>query len=253
MSRLLILIALAGLIAGPVVLAQDADALATFEEGNRLYAEGAYAEAVERYRSVEERGVVSSALYYNMGHAYFRLNRLGYAILYYERARRLRPGDPDLRHSLAVARSRTDNQITRIPDPVWVVGWNRVVAALGVRGLYAIGLLFYLLTAGLIARRIWFGTPNDWIRRGIFVGIVGGAVFLGAAFWASVERASARTAVVLDTRAALHETADADADESYEVREGLVVDVLAERPGWFEVRLPNGATGWIAADAVAEV
>ena len=253
MSRLSLLLALVGLLAGPAVLAQDAEALATFEEGNRLYAEGAYAEALEHYRAVEEQCVVSSALYYNMGHAYFRLNRLGYAILYYERARRLRPGDPDLRHSLAVAQARTDNQITRIPDPVWVVGWNRVVAALDVRGLFAIGLLFYLFAAGLIARRIWLGVPNDWIRRGIFVGVVGGAVFLGAAFWASVERAHTRTAVVLETRTALHETAAADADVAYEVREGLIVDVLGERPGWVEVRLPNGATGWIAADAVAEV
>jgi len=41
-------------------------------------------EAVKLYNQIIDNGYEGAELYYNLGNAYFRLGKLGYAILYYE-------------------------------------------------------------------------------------------------------------------------------------------------------------------------
>lgn len=53
-----------------------------------------------------------AALHYNLGNAEFRDGRLGYAMLHWERSLRLRPGDPEARANLALARSLLDRRLT---------------------------------------------------------------------------------------------------------------------------------------------
>ena len=55
-------------------------------------------------------------LYYNLGNAYFRLKLLGHAILYYERARVLIPGDDDLDYNLRYVRQQTKDMVEETTD-----------------------------------------------------------------------------------------------------------------------------------------
>ena len=109
------------LLAPGVGAAQDA----FFDEGNQRYQDGDFDGALERYARILDDGLESGELYYNIGNTYFKLNELGPAILYYERARRLMPGDDDLVANLELARSMTADQITLLPE-FWLfraVGW----------------------------------------------------------------------------------------------------------------------------------
>ena len=80
-----------------------------------------------------------------------------------------------------------------------------------------------------------------------------GALLLGAAFLASYETVYNRTAVIITEQAPLHETPTADAPSELTLHEGLLLDILRETDGWVQVRLPNGTTGWLASEALAEV
>ena len=69
------------------VLGQSADVLHHFERGNELYKSERYEEAIREYEQVLALGYESPELYYNLGNCYYRLERIGKAILYLERAR----------------------------------------------------------------------------------------------------------------------------------------------------------------------
>ena len=58
-----------------------------------------------------EKGEESPEIYYNLGNAYFRDNQIGKAILNYNRALLLSPGDSDIRHNLRFANTRIEDKI----------------------------------------------------------------------------------------------------------------------------------------------
>lgn len=238
--------------AGPA-LAQPAGAVQHLDEGNQRYAAGDYRGALAAYEAAVATGYASGALYYNMGNAYYRLDELGQAIVQYERARRLLPDDPMIRHNLEMARARTNDRFSLLPEPFWRPAWRRIVHLAGADGLLALGLLAFAATCLLVGLRLWNGPRPPWHRRSLAVAATASVLLIGAGFAASLEAANRHQAVVVADDAALHEAPTPDADTALTLHEGVLVDVLQTRGAWLRVRLPNGTTGWIRAAATADV
>lgn len=245
-------LALALSAAGPAA-AQVEEAVQQFDAGNRHYQQGAFAEAVRAYEAALVSGYASGALHYNLGNAYYRLDALGHAIRHYEKARRYLPDDAGLAHNLTIARSRIDPPISALPAPWWKDGWERYVLRPGAWPFFAGGLVLYLAGMGLLGWRIWTGTRDPWQRRARVATLGLAALLLAIAFAASLDRRLDRRAVVVAEGVVLLDAPAPEAPEARAVPEGVLVQVLGARDGWLEVRLPNGATGWLTAAAIADV
>src|ERR1700690_263593 len=74
-----------------------------FKAANQLYDASKFAEAAATYEKIEPK---TAHVYYNLGNAWFRQNKLGLAILNYARANRLAPRDPDILANLKFAQQR---------------------------------------------------------------------------------------------------------------------------------------------------
>lgn len=57
-----------------------------FDEGNALYNQGNYTEAIEKYTSIINNGSESAELYYNLGNAYYKINDIANSIFYFEKS-----------------------------------------------------------------------------------------------------------------------------------------------------------------------
>ncbi|TNF38171.1 MAG: tetratricopeptide repeat protein [Gammaproteobacteria bacterium] len=62
-----------------------ATALSDFEQGNRLFNEGDYRQAVSLFESAYKKGMRSVSLYYNLGSAYFKLDDLEKSKYYFKK------------------------------------------------------------------------------------------------------------------------------------------------------------------------
>src|SRR5215468_6877297 len=130
----------------------SAAALAMFFRANHLYADGRYADAAAEYEHVLESGVASANLYFNLGNAYLKAGDVGRAVLAYERARRLAPGDPDVRANLAFARGEDAGgdespRWTRVTFPLAAVWSSDTLVAVVAAAWWA---LFLLLAVRLL-------------------------------------------------------------------------------------------------------
>ncbi|MFM8658153.1 MAG: hypothetical protein ACKOD5_13635, partial [Chthoniobacterales bacterium] len=87
------------LLAAPV-LAQAPDAAQSFDKANRLYAEQDYEGARQAYEKLVKSGTRDAAVFLNLGHAEYRLDRPALAAINYRRALALDPSNGAARSSL---------------------------------------------------------------------------------------------------------------------------------------------------------
>ena len=129
------------------------------------YAKGNYQQAIVDYEELLQNGV-SADLYYNLGNAYFRTENITKAILNYERAHMLSPGDEDIQFNLQFARSKTIDKITPQSE-MFFVGWYHSLVNLTSVDRWAytavvsiilvlVLLLMYLFAENITLRKIGF-------------------------------------------------------------------------------------------------
>ena len=215
------------------------DALRIFDEANRLVESGAYEEAVSQYLAVLETGYVSGALYHNLGGTYFRLDNIGEAVRYYERARQLLGDDPQLIHNIQIVEARIQNPFSELPKPFWRVWWDRLFAQYDALPFLSAGISLYLIACLLYAQRLWTKTRGGWHRRARTVALSLGLILLSVAVLISGERNSIQGAFTLEPTILTTETGSID------VPEGIKVSLVGKTVEGTEVRLPNGVRGYI--------
>ena len=76
-----------------------------FQEASSAYSRGDYGTAIEEFESLCKTGL-SAPLLYNLANSYAQNGQSGKAILNYERALRLAPGDSDIRGNLELLRKK---------------------------------------------------------------------------------------------------------------------------------------------------
>ena len=99
-----LLVAALWLALAPGGASAQSAALGLYSEGNDLYRRGEFAAARTRYLAAAGTGVRDARLFYNLGNACFKDGRLGEAVVWYERARRLAPRDEDVLANLRFLR-----------------------------------------------------------------------------------------------------------------------------------------------------
>ena len=87
-----------------------------FYNANQAYGKRDYVEAVEDYVAILDMGLENGNLYYNIGNGFLRLGKAGYAILCYEKAKRLMPQDSDLKSNMAYAVSLAEGALAPSPE-----------------------------------------------------------------------------------------------------------------------------------------
>ena len=139
--------------------ASDLDNAETlFAAGNEYYEQGAYVLAIDEYNKILETGYESANVYYNLGNAYFKSGDSAQAVISYERAKRLNPGDSDLTSNYKFVRA---NIATPLLTPRGIWNWRLLkeyrdgftVDSLFLvsSGLYIVAMIF--LIAGIYLRR----------------------------------------------------------------------------------------------------
>ena len=225
-----------------------------FYAANQYYERGEYQKAIEEYGKILDTGLVSGNLYFNMANAYFKTGKLGYAILNYERARRLLPRDSDIKSNLAYARSLaggvgigSENRtfLFRVLHTL-LKSFDLNAIAISCAILYFIVALF--LTAFLI---------NTNFRHRLFLPFL----FVLVLFLYNLGAFAARyyDEVLLKHGIVLARDADCmyePIEKSvifYRLHEGDEVLVLKTRNGWRQVKRADGKRGWVKKENVEEI
>lgn len=232
-----------------------ADAQQVFAAANQAYQEGNYRIAADGYESILKSGnVFSKELFFNLGNAYFRLNKIGLSLLNYERALRLDPSDVDIQQNLIVARTRVSDDIEPITNVFFIRWWHYLRGAFPADTWAIFGLL--VLWLGAIGFAFWL-LDNERHRKkyGFITGLT--AVPLSILLFVLAQTAASvlRTpyGIIITHETPLKNAPDPNATTVNNLHEGLKIEILDIIGTMTKVKLPNGEDGWLPITDVEKI
>jgi tetratricopeptide (TPR) repeat protein len=233
--------------------AQDVGTL--FKQGNDFYKAKNYKEAINSYQKIIDSGEKSPVVYYNLGNSFYRSGMIGYAILYYEKALKLAPGDEDIIHNIKIASARTTDKVDVVPKLFLFVWWDSIVALFNINTWSILAYIFFLLLLDSIL--LFFFSRSALLNRISFFGgiFVAAALLLSIIFLYSrinVEY-SFKYAVVVETSSNVKSSPDENSLNSFVVHEGLRLRIDDNIDNWYKIRLEDGKIGWIEKKAVGVI
>lgn len=226
-----------------------------FRLGNEAYEKDQFEEAIAYYRVVMDRGVNNGALFFNLANAYFRTGNFGNAVLFYKKAKKLSPRDPDITHNLEYARTfLIDKEIKsdRLPGSLETLlilhrqtTLNETLWLLAFLSLcFAVMLLVKALRLKFTGK-VLFG----YLRGVVVVLLLLQMVSTGFKIW--VEEPEREGVILTDS---VHATAAPNSDKDLlELNSGTCVKILDIRNGYAHIRLPNGIPAYIHEEDIGEI
>lgn len=226
-----------------------------FEQGNTAYRANDFAKALEWYNKILDTGYTGSALYYNIGNCYFKLEQVGPAILFYEKALRLAPGDEEIRFNLDLANSKVIDRIQQPPKLFIYRWWDSLVDAFSLGQLtWLTAVFFFLLVAIHVVKLLFADRLPAWMTRYGFIVLAALLMFFGLLlFTAANYYGNERDAIVLAPRVNVLSAPGEQGNEIFVLHEGVKVWRSEQRGDWVRIELPDGKTGWIEAKKIGIV
>lgn len=221
-----------------------------FEEANSAYQAGDYDTAVAIYEEILDNGETSAALYYNLGNAYYKLNKVAPSIFYFEKALQLDPDDEDIKNNVEFARNMAIDDIETIEKTGFDSWFNQIISvftfstwallAIAFSVLFVFFFLWYYFSVRPLVKRILFGAA---IASLVFC--ISSVVF---AFQQKAFIENNQFAIVFSEEAEVRDEPSLRGESSFELHEGTKAKVLENYQEWSRIELANGAQGWMKTD-----
>ena len=228
----------------------------TKENADSAYARQQYQQAAKDYEEVISRNGESADLYYNLANAYYRMDNIPMAVLNYERALLLSPGDGDIRFNLDMARSKTIDKITPESEMFFVTWFKAAVNimsadAWAVAAVVALAIAIVMLLIYLFAYRIWLR------KLGFFSGIAALLLFITANIFAKIQhdQLTNRTGAIIMQSAVSVKSAPANSGtDLFILHEGTRVEIVdSQMKDWKQVKVADGKQGWVPARSITVI
>lgn len=226
-----------------------------FTTANELYKTGKYTDAIENYKKIEEKGVASDDLYFNLANSYYKLNNIAPSIYYYEKALKLNPYNTDAKTNITFAKRMAIDAIEVMPKTIFQKfsegfiykltynSWAWIAVILSFLG--AILFLLYRFSYSSSKKLLFFNTS---ILSAIL--LIFAVVFAYKTYNYQVNN---KVAIIFKQVTEIKNAPTLNSDTVFELHEGTKVQVLDAIDNWKKIKIANGKIGWIIADDMKEI
>lgn len=235
---------------------RDKSAQSVFQIANEMYKKGDYENAIQKYEFIEKSLKQESAdLYFNLGNAYYKLNKVAPSIYYYEKALLLKPNDKAIKTNLAFAQKRTIDNVKVIEELGFTKLIKSITAVFSISTWTWLSIIFSVLTLLSFALFLYKENPN--VKRFSFVSIFVALFlvlvsFLSANFLTNLKLKD-KPAIVFENGVDVKAEPSEDADKAFTLHEGTKVYVKETLDNYKRIQLTDKTEGWVLSSAIKEV
>jgi len=221
----------------------------------KAYNAGMYQQSIEAYESILASGQESFVLYYNLGNAYFRANDIPSAILFYEKALKLEPNHPDIRHNIMIANTKITDKVELVPELFYKRWWRSFLDSFDLDTVATLLIIFLGVT--LLFTGLYLSARTLNIRKFSFWAGAAAAVLLILAIVAAQQKErlmkNHQEAVVFTPTVTVKSSPDFGSKDLFVIHEGLKVTLLDKIGEWQEIKIANGSIGWLLISDIRNI
>src|SRR5690606_14025391 len=242
------------LISG-ISIANNLDPVKVFNEANALYEQKNYEGAIEKYESIIDKDYNAEAVYFNLGNAYYQLQKVAPSIYNYKKTLQLNPDNKAAITNLTFAdKMKLDEfdkkaQLNTNQIMHKTIGFFNMdqwaITAIVCTFLILLSFIVFYFNENSTVKKVFFSLQILLV----FVAIIS----VASAFSEQNYTNSERYAIVFDEEVALKVEPRPSAKNAQLIHEGTEVFIEEQTTKWFKVTLPNQVSGWIQKEAVREL
>jgi len=223
-----------------------------FQKATTAYNDGKYDEAITDYLKIIANGKHSPELYFNLGNAYYKLNKVAPSIYYYEKALLLNPNDVELKNNLAYAKNMTLDAIENLPETNFKSMYKKVT------GYYTfdqwayinIALILLFVIAYISFRNFHSATKKRISFIGSLTCLFLSLLAMIAAYLNYSDYKQKKPAIVFEEESIVQAEPNNRSQEVFRLHEGTKVYVLDNLNDWYKIKLADGKSGWISSNDI---
>jgi tetratricopeptide (TPR) repeat protein len=223
-----------------------------FKEANNLYNSGKYKDAAQIYEELLNNGYRESIVYYNLGNAYFRLNKIPHSILNYERARILDPLDDGIVFNLKLANLKIIDKFEPIPKLFFIEWYETFIDYTNSNTWAFLFLIFFCFTFLLLSGFALFAKAEarKKLFRSTVLVLILSIISMFFAFKTYNSENERLNAIIFNPSVYVKSAPDLGATDLFILHEGSKVKILDRVGNWIEIKIENGNVGWIPKEAL---
>ena len=214
----------------------------TFMDGTEAYRNGDWPAAIVAFESLANDGVDNGKLFYNLGNAYLKNDDLGHALLWYERALKHMPDDPDLRFNYDYSMTLTKDERGEKESPLLRIlfFWKYQLSPSTIRwiAIFLNATLWTALSVLMIRKK-------RLLRPTVVLIAATTMIFTTTAIVNYVEASRIRHAVVLPEQVAVRSGFTDTATQLFVLHAGTKVRVERESDTHLLIRYTEDKIGWV--------
>ena len=225
----------------------------TKAQADSAYINNDYASAVYLYEDILANQGESADIYYNLGNSYYKMDNIAKAILNYEKALMLNPGNGDIRFNLELAQSKTVDKVTPMSE-VFLITWMKSLTnTMSEQGWSKLAIASFILT--LLGLVLYFFSKKIAMKKiGFISALCLMLVCILANVFASSQKNKAQShssAIIMEPSVTVKSTPNEGGTELFILHEGRKVMIKDNTMReWKEIQLEDGNAGWVPASVI---
>ena len=226
-----------------------------FYQGVTYFTAGSYNEALQVWNDIYRTGYRSANLDYNIGNAYFKLNNIPSAILFYERAYLLNPADENINYNLQIARTLIVDRFQEIPQLFFVRWYNFVSLVISTNTWAIISITTFILFLVFLSLYIYSRKHRNKVS-GFWLAVFFFFISLSSLAFTIRNKSlvyNSHKAIITSPLANGKSSPDKSGNDLFVLHEGTKVTIEDEVGEWLEIRLSDGNKGWVQGNSLIKI
>ena len=222
-------------------------------QADSAYINNDYASAVYLYENILANQGESADIYYNLGNSYYKMENIAKAIVNYEKALVLNPGDGDIRFNLELAQSKTVDKVTPMSEVFFVTWIKDLTNSMSEKGWANMGIIAFIFM--LLMLSLYFFSKKIALKK---VGFISAVCLLlvcvVANIFASNQKNKAEShdeAIIMSPSVTVKSTPNDRGTDLFILHEGRKVIIKDNTMReWKEIQLEDGNAGWVPTSVI---
>lgn len=218
------------------------------------YTASEYEKALEIYLSIIEENYESAALYYNIANCYFKLNDIPNAILWYERAKLLKPSDRDILQNLEIANNYIKDFVEPRQKIFYLIWYERVLNLFNTNQWALVSLMLFILLLFFVG--VFLFSRSVAIKKSSFVlGIISLVLSILSLSFSLQQKHNKynNNHAIIFSYSLVKSSPSEESTNLFEINKGLKVEIIETFNDRANIRLEDGKQGWIKKKNYEEI